>query len=99
MHNIKNLISAKQVIYLNLSSNQISSEGLKIIQHEIIESNSLKYLNLGVYKGSFRINNFSGEGGLIIARIILNNKSLETLILQENLLGEDSGTKIGIIIK
>ena len=96
MHNIKNFISAKQVIYLNLSSNQISSEGLKIIQHEIIESNSLKYLNLGVYKGSFRINNFSGEGGLIIARIILNNKSLETLILQENLLGEDSGTKIGI---
>ena len=98
MHNIKNLISAKQVIYLNLSSNQISSEGLKIIQHEIIESNSLKYLNLGVYKGSFRINNFSGEGGLIIARIILNNKSLETLILQENLLGEDSGTKIGIAL-
>ena len=96
MHNIKNLISAKLVIYLNLASNQISTEGLKIIQHEIIESKSLKYLNFGVYKGSFRINNFSGEGGLIIARIVLNNKSIETLILQENLLGEESGTKIGI---
>jgi len=98
MHNIKNLISAKQVIYLNLSSNQISTEGLKIIQHDIIESKSLKYLNFGVHKGSFRINNFSGEGGLIIARIVLNNKSIETLILQENLLGEDSGTKIGIAL-
>ena len=98
MHNIKNLISAKQVVYLNLSSNQISTEGLKIIQHEIIESKSLKYLNFGVHKGSFRINNFSGEGGLIIARIVLNNKSIETLILQENLLGEDSGTKIGIAL-
>ena len=98
MHNIKNLISAKQVIYLNLASNQISTEGLKIIQHEVIESKSLKYLNFGVYKGSFRINNFSGEGGLIIARIILNNKSIETLILQENLLGEESGTKIGIAL-
>ena len=98
MHNIKNLISAKQIIYLNLASNQISTEGLKIIQHEIIESKSLKYLNFGVYKGSFRINNFSGEGGLIIARIILNNKSIETLILQENLLGEESGTKIGIAL-
>ena len=98
MHNIKNLISAKRVVYLNLSSNQISTEGLKIIQHELIESKSLKYLNFGVYKGSFRINNFSGEGGLIIARIVLNNKSIETLILQENLLGEDSGTKIGIAL-
>ena len=98
MHNIKNLISAKQVIYLNLASNQISTEGLKIIQHEVIESKSLKYLNFGVYKGSFRINNFSGEGGLIIARIILNNKSIETLILQDNFLGEESGTKIGIAL-
>ena len=98
MHNIKNLISARRLVYLNLSSNQISTEGLKIIQHELIESKSLKYLNFGVYKGSFRINNFSGEGGLIIARIVLNNKSIETLILQENLLGEDSGTKIGIAL-
>ena len=98
MHNIKNLISAKQIIYLNLASNQISTEGLKIVQHEIIYSKCLKYLNFGVYKGSFRINNFSGEGGLIIARIVLNNKSIETLILQENLLGEESATKIGIAL-
>jgi len=95
MHNIKNLISAKQVIYLNLASNQISTEGLKIIQQEVVSSNSLKYLNLGVCEGSFRVNNFSGDGGIIIARIILNNKSLETLILQENSLGEDAGDKIG----
>ena len=79
MHIIKNLISSKMILELNLASNQISTEGLK-----------------GVYKKSYRINNFSGEGGMIIARIILNNKSLETLILQENLLGEESGTKIGI---
>ena len=62
MHNIKNLISAKKIVYLNLASNQISTEGLKIIQQEIIVSKSLKYLNFGVYNGSFRINNFSGEG-------------------------------------
>ena len=95
MHNIKNLISAKQVIYLNLASNQISTEGLKIIQQEVISSNSLKYLNLGVCEGSFRVNNFSGDGGIILARILLNNKSIETLILQEKLLGEDAGDKIG----
>ena len=92
MHNIKNLISARQVIHLNLASNQISTEGLKIIQHEVIASKSLKYLNLGVSEGSFRVNNF---GGIIIARILLNNTSIETLILQENLLGEDAGDKIG----
>ena len=95
MHNIKNLISAKQIIYLNLASNQISTEGLKIIQHEVTTSNSLKYLNFGVCEGSFRVNNFSGDGGIVLARIILNNKSIETLILQENLLGEDAGDKIG----
>ena len=95
MHTIKNLISAKQVIYLNLASNQISTEGLKIIQNEVIASHSLKYLNLGVTEGSFRVNNFSGDGGIILARILLNNKSIETLILQENLLGEDAGDKIG----
>ena len=95
MHNIKNIISAKQVIYLNLASNQISTEGLKIIQHEVIASKHLKYLNLGVSEGSFRVNNFSGDGGIIIARILLNNESIETLILQENLLGEDAGDKIG----
>ena len=98
MHVIKNLIGAKMIMILNLASNQISTEGLKIMQKEIIESKSLKYLNLGLYQGSHRINNFSGEGGLVIARIILNNKSIETFILQENLLGEDSGIKIGIAL-
>ena len=98
MHIIKNLISSKMIEILNLASNQISTEGLKIMQTEIIESKSLKYLNLGIYKGSHRINNFSGEGGMVIARIILNNKSIETLILQENLLGEESGLKIGVAL-
>ena len=98
MHVIKNLIGAKMIMILNLASNQISTEGLKIMQKEIIESKSLKYLNLGLYQGSHRINNFSGEGGLVIARIILNNKSIETFILQENLLGEDSGIKIGVAL-
>jgi len=95
MHNIKNIISARQVIHLNLASNQISTEGLKIIQHEVMASKTLKYLNLGVSEGSFRVNNFSGDGGIILARILLNNQSIETLILQENSLGEDAGDKIG----
>ena len=95
IYNLKPLITSKQLIYLNLASNQISTEGLKIIQNEITNSKFLKYLNFGVSEGSFRINNFSGDGGIILARILLKNKSIETLILQENLLGEDAGDKIG----
>ena len=33
MHNIKSLISAKGVEYLNLASNMISTEGIKMIQN------------------------------------------------------------------
>ena len=95
VHNLKSLITSKQLIYLNLASNQISTEGLKIIQNELANSKFLKYLNLGVTPGSFRVNNFSGDGGLVLARILLKNKSIETLILQENFLGEDAGDKIG----
>ena len=95
INNMKSLITSKQLIYLNLASNQISTEGLKIIQNDIANSKFLKYLNFGVTEGSFKVNNFSGDGGIILARILLNNKSLETLILQENSLGEDAGDKIG----
>lgn len=50
---------------------------------------------MGIYEGSFRRNNFAGDGGLILARILLTNVSLKTLILQDNELGEDAGDKIG----
>ena len=95
VNNLKVLITSKQLIQLNLASNQISTEGLKIIQNDLANTKHLKYLNLGVTEGSFRVNNFSGDGGIVLARIILKNKSIETLILQENFLGEDAGDKIG----
>lgn len=46
-------------------------------------------------EGSFRRNNFSGEGGILLARILLINESLETLVLSDNELGPDAGEKIG----
>jgi hypothetical protein len=46
MHNLKNIISSKRCISLNLASNMISTEGLKIVQNEIINSESLLYLNV-----------------------------------------------------
>lgn len=46
MHNIKNIIATKKLMYLNLASNMISTEGLKIFQKEVIESETLKYLNV-----------------------------------------------------
>jgi len=73
----------------------ISTEGLKIIQNEVIYSQTLRYLDFGIYENSFRRNNFSGEGGLILARMLLVNESIQTLVLQDNELGEDSGEKLG----
>ncbi len=95
MHNIKNIVSVKKVVHLNLASNMISTEGLKIIQNEIMGSDSLKVLNLGITEGSFRRNNFCGDGGLILARILLSNEVLTTLELQDNELDEEAGDKIG----
>ncbi len=46
LHNIKSLISNRRIVYLNLASNMISTEGLKIIHSEIIYSESLSYLNV-----------------------------------------------------
>jgi hypothetical protein len=48
MYNLTNIISAKKVIHLNLASNMISTEGLKIIQNELILADSLKYLNVKI---------------------------------------------------
>ena len=78
MHNIKNLISARQVIHLNLASNQISTEGLKIIQHEVIASKSLKYLNLGVSEGSFRVNKTLKK--LVLSDNKIKNKGARSII-------------------
>jgi len=49
MHNIKNIISSKKLVYLNIASNMISTEGLKIFQKEVIESETLKYLNVNYF--------------------------------------------------
>jgi hypothetical protein len=49
MHSIKSIISMKNLVYLNLASNMISTEGLKIFQKEVMDSQSLKYLNVNFY--------------------------------------------------
>jgi len=37
----------------------------------------------------------SGEGGLVLAKIILHNESIQHLVLIDNELGEDAADKIG----
>lgn len=46
LHNIKSIISNRKLVSLNLASNMISTEGLKIIHNEVICSKSLSYLNV-----------------------------------------------------
>lgn len=55
LHNIKSLISNKRLVHLNLASNMISTEGLKIIHSEIIYSDSLSYLNVREINKSFTL--------------------------------------------
>ncbi len=66
MHNVKNIIVTKKLIHLNLASNMISSEGLKIIQKEVIESESLKYLNVKIEKLFILIDNIAWDKPRII---------------------------------
>lgn len=49
MHNIKSIVSAKKLVHLNLASNMISTEGLKIFQNDVMFSDSLKYLNVSEF--------------------------------------------------
>ena len=65
----------------------ISEVGLSLILEELIKNNDLKYFNLGIEEGSIRKNSFGIDGARCLAAVLLQNKSIETLILQDNDIG------------
>jgi NLR family CARD domain-containing protein 3 len=87
MHAIKNLISSSKVEQLNLASNMISEVGLSLILEEAIKNTHIKCLNLGIEEGSIRKNSFGIDGARCLAAILLQNKTLETLLLEDNDIG------------
>jgi Ran GTPase-activating protein (RanGAP) involved in mRNA processing and transport len=87
MHAIKNLLNSTSIESLNISSNMISEIGISLILDELIKNNHLKILDLGILEGSIRKNSFGIDGARCLASILLQNKTLEVLRLEDNDIG------------
>ena len=87
MHAIKNLIGSTKIESLNLASNMISEVGLSLILEEFIKNSYIKSINLGIEEGSIRKNSFGIDGARCLAAILLQNKMLESLLLEDNDIG------------
>jgi Ran GTPase-activating protein (RanGAP) involved in mRNA processing and transport len=98
MHAVKSILKSRDLKLLNLSSNMISGEGLELILDELIENQSLKTLDLGVTEGSMRKNSLGIQGAVCISALIIKNKTLDHLSINDNDLGADGGECIGIAL-
>lgn len=98
MHAIKTIITNMTVTYLNLASNMISGDGLECILEDLIKNTTLKHLDLGVVEGSIRKNSLGIQGAICISALMIRNKILETLCLDDNDLGIDGGECLGIAL-
>lgn len=98
MHAIKTLINSMNISYLNLASNMISGDGLECILEDLIKNQTIKHLDLGVVKGSIRKNSLGIQGAICISALLIRNKVLETLWLDDNDLGVDGGEWLGIAL-
>ena len=87
MHAVKNLVSSTKIEHLNLASNMISEVGLSLILEEFIKNGFIKSFNLGIEEGSIRKNSFGIDGARCLAAILLQNKTLESLMLEDNDIG------------
>jgi Ran GTPase-activating protein (RanGAP) involved in mRNA processing and transport len=99
MHAIKSIITNPRIKSLNLASNMISDSGIEMVLEEIAKSPGLRALDLGVLEGSIRKNALGVDGAKCIAAIILQNKQIDTLRLQDNDIGSTGGEIIGTAMK
>ncbi len=77
----------------------ISEAGFEMIVDDLCKNQYLKTLELGVQEGSIRKNSFGVDGAKCIAAIILQNKNIETIKLQDNDIGVTGGDIIGTALK
>lgn len=91
MHAIKTIINNMKISYLNIASNMISGDGLECILEDLIKNPYLKHLDLGVVEGSIRKNSLGIQGAICVSALLIRNKILETLCLDDNDLGVDGG--------
>jgi Ran GTPase-activating protein (RanGAP) involved in mRNA processing and transport len=99
MQAIKNIIKNSQHLHmLNLASNMISGEGLELFLDDLIDNHDLRQLDLGVVEGSMRKNSLGIQGAVCIAALLIKNKVIESLSINDNDLGPDGGECIGIAL-
>lgn len=77
----------------------ISEVGLSLILEEFIKNTFIRKLDLGVQDGSIRKNSFGIDGARCLAAILLQNKTLESLRLQDNDIGINGAEIISIPLK
>jgi NLR family CARD domain-containing protein 3 len=76
----------------------ISGEGMELFLDDLIANTSLKHLDLGVLESSMRKNSLGIQGAVCLSALLIRNKSLESLIINDNDFGSDGGECIGIAL-
>lgn len=76
----------------------ISGEGLELFLDDLIANTTLKQLDIGVVEGSMRKNSLGIQGAVCISAMLIRNKTLESLSINDNDLGPDGGECIGIAL-
>lgn len=77
----------------------ISESGLEMIVDDLSKSQCLQSLDLGVHEGSIRKNSLGVDGAKCIAAVILQNRNIESIKLQDNDIGITGGEIIGTALK
>ena len=100
MHSVKNIIKScgSKLHSLNLASNMISGQGVELFLDDLIQNTSLKHLDLGVLESSMRKNSLGIQGAVCLAALLVRNKTLESLAVNDNDFGPDGGEAIGVAL-
>ena len=76
----------------------ISGQGMESFIDDLISNTSLKHLDLGVLETSMRKNSLGIQGAVCLAALLVRNKTLESLSVNDNDFGSDGGEAIGIAL-
>lgn len=84
---------------LNLASNMISGEGMELFLDDLIANTTLEVLDLGVLESSMRKNSLGIQGAVCLSALLIRNKTLQQLIVNDNDFGSDGGECIGVALQ
>ena len=98
MSAVKTILTSVNLKSINLASNMISGEGLELILDELIQHRTLKAVDIGIQEGSLKKNALGIQGAVCISALLIKNRTLEALSVNDNDLGTDGGECIGIAL-